>query len=82
MKEIFYGILTILLIFCICYLLSDSCENFQKIAEESIGKEVIINKDTLVIVDYNIWDQTLILSNGIKVRGIILKEQLYEENSN
>ena len=65
-----------------CYLFSGSGENFQKIAEESLGKEVIINKDTLVIVDYNLWDQTLILSNGIKVRGIMLKEQLYDENSN
>ena len=51
-------------------------------AEKSLGKEVIVNKDTLIIVNYNVWDQTLILSNGIKVRGIMLKEQLYEENSN
>ena len=82
MKEFFYGILTFLLVFCLCYLFSDSCINFQKMAEKSLGKEVIVNKDTLIIVNYNVWDQTLILSNGIKVRGIMLKEQLYEENSN
>ena len=35
--------------------------------EQMIGDTVIINKDTLIVVDYSRLDATVTLSNGVKV---------------
>jgi hypothetical protein len=35
--------------------------------EQMIGDTVIMNKDTLIVVDYSRLDATVTLSNGVKV---------------
>jgi hypothetical protein len=47
--------------------------NLQKLGEaenavkEVVGKHLIVDKDTLMIVDYSLMDQTFSLSDGRKV---------------
>ena len=44
-------------------LIKTDCEIFQK----RIGQKVKLNDDTLIIVDYSLFDESYTLSNGIKI---------------
>ncbi len=41
--------------------------------KELIGNEVVINKDTLIIINYNLFKETVTLSNGTEVSYDYLK---------
>ena len=48
--------------------------NKEDIAKKSIGKKVVINKDTLVITDYSMLMETYKLSNGTEISFEYLKK--------
>jgi hypothetical protein len=37
--------------------------------KSQIGKEFVLNKDTLLIIDYSLWSETFTLSNGREVNS-------------
>lgn len=41
-----------------------------------VGKLILINKDTLSVIDYSTWDKTYTLSNGVKVDYKIAEKNL------
>ena len=44
--------------------------------KEHIGEDYILNKDTLTIIDYSIWNDSFTLSNGVEVSyQLIAKEE-------
>lgn len=47
-------------------LVKDLNEN-EKSFKATIGGSVVLNGDTLTVVDYSTWDNTLKLSNGVSV---------------
>ena len=40
--------------------------------ESPIGTKILLDKDTLTIVDYNRWEDTYTLSNGIRISPLLL----------
>ena len=36
-------------------------------AKAKIGQQIILNKDTLIIIDYSLWNNTYTLENGIVI---------------
>lgn len=78
MKEIFYGIISFILISIIIvytsFISSDDVEKYRYKMINNIGKTHIINQDTLTIVNFNIWDDTYIMSNGLKVHKSLIEK--------
>lgn len=67
------GIILILMIFNSVTKTSDS---LKKEYEPEIGKQFILDKDTLTIVDYSTLEESFILSNGKKVnKSLILNKK-------
>lgn len=65
-KSILATILTILSIFILfkeCKSISDDGKRLKEV----VGKEIILNKDTLVITDYSLIKSEYTLSNGVTV---------------
>lgn len=48
-------------------------ENHKKEYKAFIGQKVILNHDTLLIVDYSIVNNNLTLSNGMKIDTALVK---------
>jgi len=46
--------------------------------KELVGKQVIIQKDTLVVIDYSLLDNTYTLSNGIDYDIDFVKTRINE----
>lgn len=46
----------------------------EKELQDQIGREVIVNKDTLEVVDYSLFSQTLYLSNETQININYLKK--------
>jgi len=49
--------------------------------EYNLNKQVIINNDTLTIVDYSTWNDTYTLSNGIEINSSFIENQLKDTNN-
>lgn len=41
--------------------------------ETHIGDTIIISKDTLIVVNYSLWDGSYTLSNGVEVAGNLIE---------
>jgi hypothetical protein len=48
--------------------------NEDLIYEKELGKKVVLNKDTLVVIDYSSGRKTLKLSNGIEIQLVVYKK--------
>lgn len=48
--------------------------------KKHLGEKCIISKDTLTIVDYNRWDETFILSNGVKINYDLIENNSTKKN--
>ena len=57
------------------YLISISIEKEKEKARSLLGKDVILNKDTLTIIDYNLVLNTYTLSNNQEI-GIELGKRI------
>lgn len=71
-------LLVTIVLFAFVYFMLFSLNNtMQEMDDEyksNIGKEIILEKDTLTIVDYSLWDETYTLSNGVKVNTDFIKK--------
>lgn len=50
----------------------------EQVTEEyksHIGNEFVIGKDTLMIVDYSIWNENYTLDNGLKVNAKLINKK-------
>ena len=56
-----------LLVWCVVYTVDNSYSNEKSGYDKYVGKDVVIQKDTLKVVDYSIWRETYTLSNGTEV---------------
>ena len=68
---IFLALMMILFYYTLIWA-ADAIISIDNEAKEKIGQQVILNKDTLIIINYSLWDDTYTLENGI----IISKEFL------
>jgi hypothetical protein len=64
------------ILFIVCVVVMIWCfvriNNKEKIAEGKLGSTIILNKDTLTIIDYSIFEENYTLSNGTKVNMFYL----------
>lgn len=82
-KDAFAGLLLIIFIIVFIILwstcshsLSKELDKIQISADSLINKRVIINKDTLIVIDYSFWESNFTLSNGMKVNEKIIKQNI------
>lgn len=68
----FFKILPSLLFILIFVYLLLEADKEKKELDKSIGTEVIIKNDTLLITHYNKWSKCYILSNGIQLNPKLL----------
>lgn len=64
------GFLLLILFIVVIYLGVDiitTIENSQKKLKINVGKSVVIEKDTLLIIDYSLFNNTYILSNKSEI---------------
>lgn len=76
---IFITILLFSIFFLTKIVVGDFLDNYREqeiLYEKLIGEQVIINKDTLVVVDYNVLTKELRLSNNTNINVNFLKNQL------
>ena len=66
-------IILAILVSSITSKVSSSIKKAEEKYEKHIGKEYILDKDTLTIIDYSILDETLILSNGTSINYKLIK---------
>ena len=73
------AIALVLCVIAVVYLLkyigndvTEKLNNTENKYKKHIGKKHIIDKDTLTIVDYSIWEENFTLSDGRKVSYILI----------
>lgn len=72
-------IIAIILLIIISLYSNDKITNYQGNLDKCIGKAIVINKDTLEIIDYSLLNNTFILSNGSNVNTkYVLNKLKYE----
>lgn len=71
MKTFFKILPSLLFILIFVYLLLEA-DKERKELEKSIGTEVVIKNDTLLITHYNKWSKCYILNNGIQLNPKLL----------
>lgn len=82
---ILFTIIVILIVFFMGLWFTTVENKINKIESELetyIGKECIINKDTLQVIDYSIWSEKLILSNGLQISPKIINNEISNEKRN
>lgn len=71
MKTFFKILPSLLCILIFVYLLLEADKEIKEL-EKSIGTEVVIKNDTLLITHYNKWSKCYILSNRIQLNPKLL----------
>lgn len=67
-NELLYFILIVITVIFVMYSCSDSgLKKDRNELKSAVGTECIINNDTLKVINYNIWNKDLTLSNNVKV---------------
>lgn len=77
MKNIFYFVLTFLIVSVFYFEVKDQKENGS--VENNFLKEVKIQDSTYVIVDYEFWNASYVLNNGITVSKSVIKTLLGDD---
>jgi len=77
----FLGLIGATILLCLCYFLfvkqlGNAIEEEQDKYKIHVGKKVIIEKDTLQILDYSTWQENFTLSNGTTVSYDFVERQL------
>lgn len=81
--DICKAIILIMIVFWLFSLpqpLKSMQENIEEI-ENALNTEVILNNDTLIVVDYSIIHETYILSNGLSIHRNMLEILKVKENN-
>lgn len=71
MKTFFKILPSLLFVLILAYLVLETDKEMKEL-EKSIGTEVVIKNDTLLITHYNKWSRCYILSNGIQLNPKLL----------
>jgi len=84
------GVLMLLLgILAMAYLVHSCSKGMMSTADEvnetytidkalydsNLGKEYVLNNDTLKIIDYSMWNKTYTLSNGVKINSKLINKE-------
>lgn len=77
MKNIFYFILTFLIVSVFYFEVKDQKENGS--VENNFLKEVKIQDSTYVIVNYEFWNASYVLNNGVTVSKSVIKTLLGDD---
>lgn len=77
MKNIFYFILTFLIVSVFYFEVKDQKENGS--IENNFLKEVKIQDSTYVIVNYEFWNASYVLNNGVTVSKSVIKTLLGDD---
>ena len=85
MKKIMIpGILAIIALIVFTLIMSNiffkELEKETNIYKQFLGKEVIINRDTLIITDFSVYEGTFIMNDGSSVNKELVKKLLNERN--
>ena len=82
-KDAFAGFLFIVMIILLVVFintcnkkLSKSLDEIQNSADSLINKRIVIDKDTLIVIDYSFMDNNFTLSNGLKVNEKGIKNNI------
>jgi hypothetical protein len=79
MKDVFYTIASIwMIIITLAFIVIDGPEEYEK----NLLKEVTLNEETHIIVNYDWWEGTYTMDNGVEYSVKIVKKLLganYEE---
>lgn len=78
MKNLIGAILALSLLAFAIYQIKSSADilnNNAIIMKSNIGKQVIIENDTLIILDYSLINETYLLSNGVNVNRVIVEKK-------
>ena len=51
----------------IVHVLFNAIDEEKVEKSEIVGEDVVINGDTLVVVDYKMWNEKYVLSNGVEI---------------
>lgn len=71
MKTFFKILPSLLFVLILAYLVLETDKEMKEL-EKSIGTEVVIKNDTLLITHYNKWSRYYIPSNGIQLNPKLL----------
>lgn len=72
--RLFLSIITLVLAFFLLKFLVDSYEKIENDYVKNLGTEIIINNDTLIIVDFSIVENSFVLNNGTTVSKEYIKK--------
>lgn len=75
-KYLLYVTIFAISLFMAFHLLFDKAKKNEIEWQENIGKKVVVDKDTLTVVDYNPFTSAYYLSNGTS-----LNKQFIEQNN-
>lgn len=75
--EFIFAIVISVLLFSFVVRCTDSVKSDKDRYHNKVGSTVVVNKDTLTIVDYKYWSSKFILSNGTEV----LSEIVFNKNN-
>lgn len=63
--------------FVISRKIYDDVVEYERMLRSQIGRQVVLQGDTLLVVSANYWSETYILSNGVEVAlEIVMDNQL------
>jgi len=83
MKE-FAGFLAFIIIVVLFTISLRRCTSIITEADEQykeyVGEKIVLENDTLTIIDYSIWRENVTLSNGTTVNIDFAKKNLVETN--
>ncbi len=74
-KWIAFFIIFIAVMIFLLHKLSVSIDEYDKSIKELVGKQVVIGKDTLTVIDYSTLQKTYKLSNGIDYNMDFIKSK-------
>ena len=60
----------------VVYLLSRACNEYKQerdLFQELVGRKIVMEKDTFLIVDYSMVNETLLLGNGQTISIYLVK---------
>ena len=78
MKNGIVGIVGLIIVGILLFFVLRSCKHdigkittvfteYDSIGKSYLNKQVVLRKDTYLIIDYNLWDESFTLDNGSKI---------------
>ena len=68
----------IVMAYCLHSIGNNITQSVNKAEEEYkayIGTKYVIDKDTLIVIDYSMWEDNFTLSNGVEVSSVLISKE-------